>query len=75
MSPFSGTGANLALRDGADLASALIEHPTTDDAITAYENILLPRSSEAAEGAAEGIDSAFAPDSATQTLAHMTQNH
>jgi 2-polyprenyl-6-methoxyphenol hydroxylase-like FAD-dependent oxidoreductase len=75
MSPFSGMGANLAMRDGADLASALIEHPTTDDAITAYEDILLPRSSEAAEGAAEGIDSAFAPDSATQTLAHMTQNH
>ncbi|MEU2394960.1 NAD(P)/FAD-dependent oxidoreductase [Streptomyces sp. NPDC007369] len=75
MSPFSGMGANLAMRDGADLATALIEHPTIDDAITAYEDTLLPRSSEAAEGAAEGIDSAFAPDSANQTLAHMTQNH
>ncbi|MFF7725861.1 FAD-dependent oxidoreductase [Streptomyces sp. NPDC008001] len=75
MSPFSGMGANLAMRDGADLASALIEHPTIDDAITAYEDILLPRSTEAAEGAAEGIESAFAPDSANRTLAHMTQNH
>ncbi|WP_330260992.1 FAD-dependent oxidoreductase [Streptomyces sp. NBC_00539] len=74
MSPFSGMGANLAMRDGADLASALIEHPTIDDAVTAYEDILLPRSIEAAQGAAEGIDSAFAPDSANQTLAHMTQS-
>ncbi|WP_405880807.1 FAD-dependent oxidoreductase [Streptomyces sp. NBC_01384] len=72
MSPFSGMGANLAMRDGADLAQALTEHATADDAVTAYEKILIPRSVEAAEGAAEGIDGAFAPDSAEQTLAHMT---
>ncbi|MFJ9342064.1 FAD-dependent oxidoreductase [Streptomyces sp. NPDC101733] len=72
MSPFSGMGANLALRDGADLARALAEHATVDDAVNAYESILIPRSVEAAEGAAEGIDGAFAPDSAQQTLAHMT---
>ncbi|MEU2873591.1 NAD(P)/FAD-dependent oxidoreductase [Streptomyces olivoreticuli] len=74
MSPFSGMGANLAMRDGADLAHALIESPTTDDAVRAYETVLLPRSIQAAGGAAEGIDSAFSPDSATQTLAHMTQH-
>ncbi|MFE2990593.1 FAD-dependent oxidoreductase [Streptomyces sp. NPDC059262] len=72
MSPFSGMGANLAMRDGADLAQALTEHATVDDAVTAYEKILIPRSVEAAEGAAEGIDGAFAPDSAERTLAHMT---
>jgi 2-polyprenyl-6-methoxyphenol hydroxylase-like FAD-dependent oxidoreductase len=72
MSPFSGMGANLAMRDGADLAQALTEHATVDDAVTAYEKILIPRSVEAAEGAADGIDGAFAPDSAEQTLAHMT---
>ncbi|MFF4354366.1 FAD-dependent oxidoreductase [Streptomyces sp. NPDC001530] len=75
MSPFSGMGANLAMLDGADLARALIDNPAVDDATRAYENLLLPRSIEAAEGAAEGIDSAFAPDSAAQTLAHLTQNH
>ncbi|MFF1699387.1 FAD-dependent oxidoreductase [Streptomyces sp. NPDC058257] len=75
MSPFSGMGANLAMLDGADLARALIDSPTIDQAITAYEKTLMPRSVEAAEGAAEGIDSAFAPDSAVQTLAHMTQRH
>lgn len=75
MSPFSGMGANLAMRDGADLAQALIGHDFLDDAVTAYEKILLPRSIEAAEGAAEGIDGAFAPDSAEQTLAHMAAHH
>ncbi|MEV0847862.1 NAD(P)/FAD-dependent oxidoreductase [Streptomyces sp. NPDC049954] len=75
MSPFSGMGANLAMRDGADLAQALADHPEPDEAVTAYEKILLPRSAEAAEGAAEGIASAFAPDSAEQALAHMTGRH
>ncbi|ANP50016.1 2-polyprenyl-6-methoxyphenol hydroxylase-like FAD-dependent oxidoreductase [Streptomyces griseochromogenes] len=75
MSPFSGMGANLAMLDGADLAHALVKSPTIDDAIHAYEVLLQPRSVAAAEGAAEGINSAFAHDSATQTLAHMTQHH
>lgn len=75
MSPFSGMGANLAMLDGADLAQALVDHPTIDQAVTAYEKALLPRSIEAAAGAAEGIDGAFAPDSAEQTLAHMTRHH
>lgn len=75
MSPFSGMGANLAMLDGADLARALINNTVIDDAVRAYENLLLPRSREAAEGAAEGVASAFAPDSATQALAHMSQNH
>ncbi|MCX4626299.1 NAD(P)/FAD-dependent oxidoreductase [Streptomyces sp. NBC_01443] len=75
MSPFSGMGANLAMLDGADLARALIDNTAVDDAVRAYEDLLLPRSREAAEGAAEGIDSAFAPDSAAQVLAHMSQNH
>ncbi|MFE9252184.1 FAD-dependent oxidoreductase [Streptomyces sp. NPDC007088] len=75
MSPFSGMGANLAMRDGADLAQALAGHPEPDEAVTAYEKILLPRSTEAAEGAAEGIESAFAPDSAEQVLAHLTGRH
>ncbi|MEV0126706.1 NAD(P)/FAD-dependent oxidoreductase [Streptomyces sp. NPDC050703] len=75
MSPFSGMGANLAMLDGADLARALIDHPTVDQAVTSYEKTVLPRSAEAAEGAAEGIAGAFAPDSAAQALAHMTGHH
>ncbi|MGY4905772.1 hypothetical protein [Streptomyces sp. 900116325] len=68
-------GADLAMRDGADLAHALIDNPAVDQAIKAYEKVLLPCSVEAAEGEAEGIGGAFAPDSAAQTLAHMTQHH
>ncbi|WP_438289738.1 FAD-dependent oxidoreductase [Streptomyces sp. HUAS TT7] len=75
MSPFSGMGANLAMLDGADLARALIDNTAIDDAVRAYEDLLFPRSTEAAAGAAEGIEGAFAPDSAAQTLAHMTQHH
>ncbi|MFE9633418.1 FAD-dependent oxidoreductase [Streptomyces sp. NPDC006463] len=75
MSPFSGMGANLAMLDGADLARALVDSSSIDEAVRAYEHLLLPRSIVAAEGAAEGIAGAFAPDSAAQTLAHMTQNH
>ncbi|MFG2714188.1 FAD-dependent oxidoreductase [Streptomyces goshikiensis] len=75
MSPFSGMGANLAMRDGADLARALIDHAVLDDAVAAYEEVLLPRSVEAAEGAAGALDSAFAADSAEQILAHMTAHH
>ncbi|MFI5671696.1 FAD-dependent oxidoreductase [Streptomyces sp. NPDC051704] len=76
MSPFSGMGANLAMLDGADLARALTDSTaTTDEAVRAYEDLLLPRSAAAAEGAAEGIAGAFAPDSAAQVLAHMTRTH
>ncbi|MBP0938203.1 FAD-dependent monooxygenase [Streptomyces sp. KCTC 0041BP] len=75
MSPFSGMGANLAMRDGADLARALVDHAALDDAVTAYEKLLLPRSIEAAEGAADALGSAFAHDSAEQILTHMTTHH
>ncbi|MFI8766625.1 hypothetical protein ACIGN6_17135 [Streptomyces sp. NPDC053792] len=47
-------GANLAMRDGASLAQALAAHAAVDDAVTAYEKILIPCSVEAAEEAAEG---------------------
>ncbi|QCX74747.1 6-hydroxynicotinate 3-monooxygenase precursor [Streptomyces sp. YIM 121038] len=72
MSPFSGTGANLAMLDGADLARALVGHATVDEAVAAYEKVLLPRSAEAAAGAAEAIDDAFGPDGADRVLAHLT---
>ncbi|RAG84033.1 FAD-dependent monooxygenase [Streptacidiphilus pinicola] len=75
MSPFSGMGANLAMLDGSDLARAVIEHPIAEAAVRAYESVMHPRSLKAAEGAAEGIDSAFAPDSAAQALAHMSQHN
>ena len=75
MSPFSGMGANLAMRDGADLARELARHAVPDEAVAAYERAMLPRAAEAAEGAADALDGAFAPDSAAQVLAHMTAHH
>ncbi|MFK0045962.1 hypothetical protein ACIQU4_17930 [Streptomyces sp. NPDC090741] len=68
-------GANLAMLDGTDLARAIIKTPTIDDGLRTYEATPLPRSVQAAEGAAEGIGSTVAPDSATTTLGHMTQHH
>ncbi|GGV11909.1 FAD-dependent oxidoreductase [Streptomyces spectabilis] len=72
MAPFSGVGANLAMLDGADLARALIDRTTVEQAVAAYEKVLLPRSAEAAEGAAGAVDDAFGPDGAERVLAHLT---
>ncbi|MDH6121798.1 2-polyprenyl-6-methoxyphenol hydroxylase-like FAD-dependent oxidoreductase [Kitasatospora sp. GAS204A] len=54
--PPVGLGANLAMLDGADLAHALVTEPTVDDAVRAYESVMLPRSSEAATGCAQALD-------------------
>ncbi|MFJ7149084.1 FAD-dependent oxidoreductase [Streptomyces sp. NPDC100445] len=54
--PPVGLGANLAMLDGADLARALITEPTVDDAVRAYEGLMLPRSAEAAQECAAALD-------------------
>jgi 2-polyprenyl-6-methoxyphenol hydroxylase-like FAD-dependent oxidoreductase len=64
MSPFSGLGANTAMLDGADLATAIIEaggvtEPRVTDALAAYEAIMLPRAARNAAGAHEGLASAI----------------
>ena len=71
MSPFAGEGANLALLDGAELATALAAHPTDpESALTAYERSLFPRSHAAADASAANLDLMFGPD-ATRKLVEL----
>ncbi|GLW19536.1 monooxygenase [Streptomyces sp. NBRC 13847] len=51
MSPFGGNGANLAMLDGCELALALVRHATVDAAVTAYEEVMLPRAAALGDGA------------------------
>lgn len=68
VSPFSGEGANLAMRDAADLALAL----TAEDwsrAVQGYETEMFTRAEEAATQAGEAVGEVFSDDG----LSHMIQ--
>ena len=63
--PPLGVGVNLAMLDASELALALADCATVDDAIRAYGRTMLPRSTETAkilEGGAEHLLSAQLPD-------------
>ncbi|OCT44687.1 hypothetical protein CLCR_06408 [Cladophialophora carrionii] len=45
VSPFAGAGANLALMDAWDLATALKDASTLDEAVSAYDKVAVPRAS------------------------------
>ncbi|MFF3227156.1 FAD-dependent oxidoreductase [Nocardia suismassiliense] len=62
MSPFAGEGANLAMYDGADLASKLVELLDNEVALTAYEERLFLRSSDAAGRSAHNLATFFGPE-------------
>lgn len=59
--PPVGVGANLALLDGVELARAVIDHPTIDQALDAYESVMLPRATDNAK-AAEQMLTTLMPD-------------
>ena len=64
MSPFAGEGANAAMLDGCELALALIEHgDDVEAALRQYETAMFPRSAQAAQQSAYGLDLCFADDS------------
>jgi 2-polyprenyl-6-methoxyphenol hydroxylase-like FAD-dependent oxidoreductase len=63
--PPLGVGVNLAMLDASELALALADCATVDDAIRVYGQTMLPRSTETAkilEGGAEHLLSAQLPD-------------
>jgi 2-polyprenyl-6-methoxyphenol hydroxylase-like FAD-dependent oxidoreductase len=69
MSPFAGEGANLAMLDGALLGKAIAEHPgETDQALTAYEEALFPRSAAKAQESIEGIEVCFSKDAVDRLI-------
>lgn len=76
MSPFAGEGANLAMRDGADLAAAILSHPDdTEAALATYEQELFPRSEQAAAESAENLVACFGPNALTDLITQFTSYH
>lgn len=75
MSPFGGEGANGAMADGADLALALAERGDWRRAVADYEAIMVPRATEAARGAAEGLSGAVADNPRDHVLEHFQAMH
>ncbi|MFE3542795.1 FAD-dependent oxidoreductase [Nocardia sp. NPDC059177] len=69
MSPFAGEGANLAMYDSADLASKLVEQRDTEEALTAYEQRLFPRSGDAAARSAKNLETYFGPQAPQSVVA------
>jgi 2-polyprenyl-6-methoxyphenol hydroxylase-like FAD-dependent oxidoreductase len=73
MSPFSGEGVNLAMLDAANLAEAISEYSTLEEAVRAYEGQMFERAEIAARGANEGLAKAIAPDAPAGTLAFLRE--
>ena len=70
MSPFAGEGANVAMYDGADLASELAGQLDIEVALAAYEKRLFPRSAEVAGRSAQNLETFFGPG-APQSVATL----
>jgi len=70
----SGEGANLAMYDGAELAKAIASHPgDIEAALTAYEQSLFPRSTEAATMAARVQEICFGTDAPHSLVRFFTR--
>jgi 2-polyprenyl-6-methoxyphenol hydroxylase-like FAD-dependent oxidoreductase len=71
MSPFTGEGVNIAMRDAADLALRLAQGGNLHRAVQEYEAAMFARAAEAAAEAAKAIDSAIALDAPLGMLAQL----
>lgn len=56
VSPFSGYGASLALKDGWDLATQLCSSQNLEEAVKAYDAISMPRASKVLKESHQRID-------------------
>ena len=56
VSPFAGNGANLALKDGWDLAESLCTRTSLQEAISAYDNLGFARAADAVRTSHTRID-------------------
>lgn len=73
MSPFAGEGANLAMYDGAELASELVEQVDIEVALAAYEERLFPRSRKVSGLSTQNLETFFgkgAPGSVVALFGH-----
>ncbi|HET6711002.1 NAD(P)/FAD-dependent oxidoreductase [Amycolatopsis sp.] len=60
--PPLGVGANLAMLDGTELATALATAPSVEEAVRTYEAGMLPRSIETAKACATGLHDLLSDD-------------
>ncbi|MFI0235746.1 FAD-dependent oxidoreductase [Streptomyces sp. NPDC016845] len=70
--PPLGVGVNLAMLDACELALAIVQHDTVDDAVLAYETTMVPRSAQMQQlldHGAEELLSTELPDFAQDTTA------
>ncbi|KAJ3165860.1 hypothetical protein HDU88_003732 [Geranomyces variabilis] len=69
MSPFAGEGVNLAMTDARDLALAIAESASLDEAAKKYEAALFPRAENSATESAQNMDLFIAPNGLEDALA------
>ena len=74
MSPFGGDGANLAMRDAADLALALAKSEDWRAAVQRTEIAMCTRAEPAAAGAWDAIQDTFSEDGLAHTLQVMEEH-
>ena len=69
MSPFSGEGVNLAMRDAHDLALAITGSKDWDAAVRDFEAVMFARAEEAAHGATVALHAAISAEAPASAVA------